>query len=114
MYESREREIYKLPVGDRFADPLAARRRLLVTTNGRLNSLLDDHEGEDAVAAAVAEEELVKATRTAFGLPPLTPTGGVADADVLATLTDFLAWLSKPASADATVPSSPPPTDFRG
>lgn len=113
-FSEKERLIYELPIGGRFADPLEVQRKLRVASGGRLNEMLDDYEGGDEVKAAVAEEELVTAGRTAFALPKLTPTGGVSDADVLTTLTHFLDYLSKPSEPRETLPISPPCTAPRG
>lgn len=114
MYSDSERLCYSPSVGGEpigHYDPLAIRRKLVIATKGKFNDLLKRQQGDDELESAVAEEELVAAVRSAFSLPPLTPTGGVADADALDLLDDYLDYLGKPQSADATEPTSPPPSD---
>ena len=57
-------------------------------------------------AAAVAE--LVRATRAAFGVEPLTDAGGLTEAETLKVLTGFLAYLIELADAAGPFATSRP------
>lgn len=114
MYSEAERSIYSPsrngePIGH--YDPLAIRRKLVIATKGKFNDLLKQQQGDDELEAAIAEEELVAAVRFAFALAPLTPTGGVADADALDLLDDYLDYLKNSNSAGDSEPNSSQPSE---
>lgn len=130
MFRETDRQIYQSPDG-RSGDPLRIERALRLAAGGldRFNGWLEDiaawdrlkgrqnAEGEELakadVAAALAEEGLVGAARSAFAY-----TKGDLDAVVLETLYHFLAWLegkgtpaaNGPTSRPATGPSAPSPS----
>lgn len=109
MYSDAERAIYSPSLGGEpigHYDPLAIRRKLVIATKGKFNDLLKRQQGDDELESAVAEEELVAAVRSAFSLPPLTPTGGVADADALDLLDDYLDYLKNSNGAGDSEPNS--------
>lgn len=112
MFTDRERQIYESPGGVKY-DPLACLRTLLVATGNKVNDFLADWEGTDAVAAAVAEGELVRAARAVFAVKPFDEDGGVLDAVALETLFHFLAFVEGKDSRGPTLPTSPPSTDPR-
>lgn len=90
-------EIYSFPQLNLVGDPLALNRKLYIATQGQLRELVIQYnEGETDLDKAKAEEALVAATRTAFGLAPVSRNGGVGDAAVLSLLSHFLEWLSTP------------------
>lgn len=93
MFTDSERRIYRVCDG-RLLDPLPLRRRLLVETKGQLNSLLDEVEGADVLAASLAAGRLAEAARLAFSFPELDAEGaGATESDCLDELYRFLGWL---------------------
>ena len=95
MFTDKEKQIYKYPDGLRFGDPLRIVRHLRMVSEGKLNEYLDHYESENELEKAAAEEFIVKASRAAFNLKPLTLDGGDSDAIAIEYLFSFLEWLSK-------------------
>ena len=94
---SKNKELYITPDNKFAYDPLNIRRRLLILSDNKLNDLIVTYnEGLSEIDRLKAEEELLRISRTAFGLPPLTPQGGVPDEAVLEYLGHFLEWLLLP------------------
>lgn len=99
MFSESARQIYAPQIDGREIgrfDPLAVRRKLVIASNGELNNLIEvweDQRDAETVAAALAEEKLVAAARSAFSLKPLGEESGVCDADVIEVLADFLEYL---------------------
>lgn len=96
---------YPPPFDSASGDPRRLERRLLIESRGRLNDWLDAVDGDDALAAAEAEESVVHVTRAVFDLDPDV----VTDAEALAVLDDFLGWVAGKGVAAARTPTSPPP-----
>lgn len=107
-FTEKERAVYTPPGSAAAHDPLALLRALTVAAGGRsLKSLIDAYNAglpapdgagptdlprtdAEAVAAAQAEEVLVRAGRAAFGLPAFPDC---LDADALTAVFDFTRWL---------------------
>lgn len=132
FFPAHEKLIYAPPDHPAGAsyDPLALDRELVRLTGGRLSALLVQHragsdglgnvdagaEADNALQSARAEEELVRAARTAFGLPDFpASTDGVA----LELLWHYLEYMegkgepgaTRPPSADCSAsPGDPRPT----
>lgn len=114
MFSESARQIYAPAINGnelgRF-DPLAVRRKLVIASGGELNSLIDTWEEQrdaETVAAALAEEKLVAAARSAFSLKPISDENGVCDADVIELLADFLEYLAgKPETHSGSPITSP-------
>jgi hypothetical protein len=98
-----DRDVYPFADGVRRGDPLAIQRRLFIHTKGRVNDLIAARDGEDLLAAAEAEEELIVAARTAFGFGEFE-AGGVIDAEVLAELDRFAEYLEGKGQGRPTTP----------
>lgn len=114
MFPEKERLIYQDPATERFFDPLAVKRSLVLAGRGQLNAHFATYGKADAdpVAKARAEEAIVAAGRAAFGLPPIDPkTGeGVGDAKVIEAVTAFTRWLRGKDKAAQNGPNSAPCT----
>lgn len=111
FFQAHEKAIYSPPESDRKYDPLAVERSLRLASNGSLSDLLADWRAgtdgrgdvssdpdrakeiarADAVTSARAEEELVRVSRIAFGLPPFPES---TDAVALEYLSDYLEWMA--------------------
>lgn len=115
MYSDAEKLIYCCTVGgqQRRYDPLAVRRRLLIETAGQFELLRAEYEGDDEMASLAAEELLLPAVRAAFRLTPIADAAAAdeaTDGDALELLYDYLDFVGKPKSADATGPTSSQPS----
>jgi hypothetical protein len=101
-----DRQIYTFPDG-RKGDPLALQRRLFLESKGFINDWIEARGGEDPLAAAVAEESLLAATRSAFGYLSFDQ-GGALDEQVLDDLDSFTGYLTaKKAKGQTTLDSTP-------
>lgn len=87
--------IYMCPVFEDYHDPLAARRALVLGSDGQFNAWLSEQRSPDAVTAMRAHEKIIPLVRAVFKLPAVDrATGaGVADQQALDVLNHFLSWL---------------------
>lgn len=112
MYSDKDRSIYQFPNSDLKIDPLELRRKLLIHSGGQFYEWVTLFNDGDELAQAQAEDQLVKAVRTAVSLQPATQKGGVCDATVLEYLAHYLEWLSTPFVAPTNLyPTVRPCTD---
>src|SRR5690606_548983 len=105
QFTSEERRVYgPIDRGDGQAvhlDPLAVLRDLNLALDGDLAGAVRAYNGTEADSGPaerlLAEGRLAEASRKALGLVPFDPFSGhgVTDAQALADLHDFLAWLEK-------------------
>lgn len=108
MFTSEERQVYKCPHTQRCYDPLAVKRALNIASGGKFGTLCA--EKSDTANAA-----LIKAARTAFGLPPISADGtGVLDAVVWDTLCAFTAYLRGKGTRVPCTPGASPSSDGPG
>lgn len=108
MYNPNDKQVYVFPGGDRKGDPLELRRKLTLLSGGKLSEWIDAfNDGEGEVIRAQAEDDLVRVSRSAFGLTAVAEKGGVCDAVVLEYLAHFLEWLLRPSAP--TVKAFPTP-----
>jgi len=92
-----DKRIYQLPNSALKFDPLDLRRRFTIQSGGKLSEWVDAYnDGETELERAVAEESLVKLTRSVFGFKAVTEKDGVGDEAVLEYLAHYLEWLLKP------------------
>ena len=106
FYPEHVRKIYRPAFADEntMYDPLAVERTLVRATRGNLAGLVSDWQApsdgvgdvsegsreRNALTSAEAEEQLVRAARAAFSLPPFPES---PDAVALEYLLDFLEWM---------------------
>lgn len=96
FYTAADKLIYKSPTGSQF-DPLVLHRKLILASGGLVNQHLLAWSSPDTsdVEKAMAEEKLVTAARSTFGLAAFDKDGGVLDGVALDCLTHYLEWLEK-------------------
>jgi hypothetical protein len=113
LFTEQDRQIYTDPATGRKYDPLAVKRAITAATNGQFNVLVTAVSGDDPARAADAQDRLIAAARSAFGLKPLDPdTGqGVLDAVAYEALIEFTRWLKGKGPRAQTRPNSAPCTD---
>ncbi len=113
-----DKNIYQLPNSTLRYDPLELRRKFTLQSQGKFSDWVDGYnDGETELDRAVAEESLVKLTRSVFGLKGVTEKDGVGDSAVLNYLAHYLEWLLTPSESNispylTTRPCTdcPPPT----
>lgn len=107
-----EQEIYKCPICDRYYDPLAVRRAVVLASAGKYNEAVAGRKGDDPVASAEAEALLVRAARAAFSLPAVDPATGAGwtDSQALDALGAFTRWLKAKKGSGQTGRNSTPCT----
>lgn len=107
FYTEAERQVYPCAaLSDRLFDPLHLYRQLVIYTAGKIDDLLADWQGDEAVDKAKAEEKLVCAVRLAFNLKTFTEPDGCTDAVALEALVDYLEWMGKKETRVNTTPTS--------
>jgi hypothetical protein len=95
IYTDKEKQIYSSPVGT-LHDPIGVFNFLTFYSEGKFNSWLNAFfQPESDVERAGAALKLVEVARAAFGLQPLTETGGHGDGVVLEVIEHFTEYLSK-------------------
>lgn len=118
FFADHEKQIYSPEGSDLKFDPLAVERALIIASEGRINDLLKQWtppeegtgdvspgaETRDALARALAEQELSVIARKAFSLPDFPAS---TDATALELLVDFLWWMEKKGVRGETPPPSP-------
>jgi hypothetical protein len=114
---SEETAIYRYYGGpdcpDRYADPLAVRRKLRILLGGDGTQVLEACNSPDPQTALEGWHRLLMAIAYAFEVPTFDPaTGqGLREEELLGLWNGFQDWLKKKQTSTASSPTSAPPTD---
>ncbi len=117
MYTETEKQIFgPFDRGDGvmiYVDPIRVRRWLTALLDGRPGKVLETARCDVPLLAAEAEDRVLAASVTAFGLAAFNPaTGeGLREDGIRAILNSFLAWWSDLKKKVERTPTSPPSSE---
>ena len=112
-FNDEQREIYRAVVGgvDRRFDPMAVWRRLYTALDSSdLNAALKATQSEDSRERVDAGGRLASWSREAFGLEPLSDSGGVTEREAVTLLYGLFEFEARLKNEPARMPSGAEPS----